>query len=166
MSTLKLTSNLRAIVDWTEIDDDQGISQQTDLGEAPLDIEFSYGTGDGQINEAWYSDITIPANSSQVIDLLELPFEILNLTINKEINILKALFLENTNSSGNIIVSNSGVDEGVDFLGLSFDIGYSGVYEMTTQMGITITSNKHNINLTNPNSFDVICKALVMGVDN
>lgn len=163
---LRLTSTVRAILDWEEIDTDAGISLQSDLGQEAEGIRYSYGTGDFQINEAWYKEIEIGANSNQVIDLHALPATILNLNLNKRIDRLKGLIVENGSANGVLIIGQSGTTDAVNFLANMQEVGYSGVYEFVSQVGTVISSGKSKFNIHNPNSTAITVKVLAIGIKN
>ncbi len=163
-TTLKLTSTIRALLDWEEVDTDENISLQSDEGINSASIFYTYGSGDSQINEAWFKELTIPASSSYTVNLLSLPVTILNMTIAKDIDNLKGLFIENTAESGYLTIGNSGISFGVDFMGSQMEVGYSGIYEMNSKTGISITSSKCMFIIRNPSSVDVTCKVLALGV--
>lgn len=170
IATLKLTSLVKCVLDWSEIDTDKNISLQTDSGIDPSNINYTYGSGIDEINDAWYKELTISSNSSYTVNLLSLPVTILNLNINKSITTLKTLIIENTSESGYLTIGNSGISYGVDFMGKLIDVGYSGVYEMNTRSGLSITgvsgiSGKHMFIIRNPNNYPVTCKVLALGVN-
>lgn len=164
-TTLQLTSLVKCMLDWEEIDSDTGISLQRDEGINPDNIDYTYGSGINQINDAWYKELTINGGSSYTVTLLSLPVTILGLTIYKNLTNLKTLIIENTAESGYLTVGNSGISFGVDFIGNLIDIGYSGVYEMNSRSGIAISSGKHMFIIRNPNSEAVTCKVLALGVE-
>lgn len=168
-TTLQLSSHIKAMLDWEEIDTDTGISIQSDQGVNSSAIDYTYGSGIQQINDAWYKEILIDSGSSYTVNLLELPITILGLTIYKSFINLKLLIIENTAESGYLTIGNSGISAGVDFIGTQIDVGYSGVYQMNSKSGINITgvsgiSGKHMFIIRNPHTEAVTCKVLALGV--
>lgn len=168
-TTLQLSSHVKAMLDWEEKDTDSGISIQYDQGINPQELDFTYGSGIQEINDAWYKEIVIDSGSSYTVDLLALPVTILGLTIYKSLTNLKVLIIENESASGYLTIGNSGISRGVDFMGPLMDVGYSGVYQMTSRSGISITgtsgvSGKNSFIIRNPNSQAVTCKVLALGV--
>ena len=77
--TLHLTSTVKAILDWEERDTDEGISLMVDAGEEAGAENWGFGTGLGEIDDAWYKEINIPPTSIYTIDIFALPVTILNL---------------------------------------------------------------------------------------
>lgn len=164
-STLHLTSTIRAILDWEERDTDEGISIMVDNGEAAEPENWGFGTGLGQINDAWYKEIQVPPTSIYTIDILALPVKILNLNLSKELTTLKGLFVENRSGDTYLVIGPSGITEGVSFLGQAVEVGYSGLYEFESDVGVPITASKHKFGIYNPSSTTITCKVLAVGTN-
>jgi hypothetical protein len=163
-TTRELISTVDVRLVWDLQDPDEGISQMSDVGDVQPVYEFDTGVGDGQHDSAWYAEVTVSGNNNHTIDLTSLPTQVLGMDISRGFINIKSLVLENLSGDSHLIVGTSGTPNSVGFLGISSEIGNSGVFETTSELGYTIDSTHKNLKITNPSSNDIKCKVLVLGV--
>lgn len=164
MATIKLNGITKSILDWEELDADADISTQTDAGIASAQVKYSYGSGLNQANESWYREVSVSSNESYNVDLTSLPVNMVYTSITKSISTLKVLTIENTSESGKLVVGNSGVSNGVQFIGYASEIGNSGVFHIESKIGIPVTSTKKSLVVKNISNNTLTFKILVLGV--
>ena len=167
---VNLTANVTALLDWEVIDTDKNISMQFDRAINTPRINYTYGSGVDQINQAWYAELTVPSGADITINLLSLPTSILNMNITKSFSSIKSLIIENISPSG-MIHCDLDVTNPIEFLPMGTDIGYSGVYTFESRVGVPVSASKYNFRLVQTgdealafNWFDINFKILILGL--
>jgi hypothetical protein len=163
-TTRILISDIDVRLAWDLQDPNEGISQQADVGDVQPIYEFGTGTGVGQHNSAWYSEITVSGNNSHTFDLTSLPTKLVGITINRSFVNIKSIVIENLSGSGHLLVGSSGTADSLTFFGELSEIGHNGIIETTSEIGYDVDSSHKNLKITNSHDVDIQCKVLVLGV--
>lgn len=151
-----LTSNIDIDLDWDITDPDKGISFQEDAGELQPGYDLS-------ANQAWYKSFAVAPTSAVTYDLTALPIKVFGIDFTRGFSQVKELVIENTSPSSYLLTGTSGATNSVTMFGTSMEIGYSGVVDLTSDVGFAVDSTKKNLRIYNPTSLSCDVKMLVIG---